>query len=275
MLVEDPRDTIKTLCQFSSTSFNWHSFKENYERIKGLVKPISSQHTDTHFYSLSIYGLIKPSESAAKGEYQLSAVGKVLCQSLAEGRINDYKRILSNLLINNSKKGLLFREFINFVKARSKASNDDVIKLVEGISAKKESKNTIGIIARTIIAWSEDAGLIGRDKERKIIWFVAQEPEQELTIDQFWQILLKKYKYLRQSEIFGIEHIYVDILELRTIVCIELSWPIEKFDSYLVKLLDSEMGERVRLYGAPTSFFSDKQNFSYMERVYAYIMIKV
>jgi hypothetical protein len=224
---------------------------------------------------LSIYGLIKPLESAARGEYQLSAVGITLCQSLADGQINDYRKILSNLLINNSEKGALFRKFINFVRERRKASDDDVLKFVEDIAGKKERKTTTGIIARTLMAWSEDAGLIGRERGNKVIWFIAQEPRRELTIDQFWEILLEKYKSLRQSEIFGIEHIYVDILELRTVVCTELSWPSEEFDAYLVKLLDSRMGESIRLYGAPTSYFSDRQNFTYIGRVYAYIMIKV
>jgi hypothetical protein len=273
MLVEDPRDTIKALCQLSNVHVNWHSYKKKYEQIKGLAKPISSQHTDTHFYSLSIYGLIKASESAAIGEYELTAVGKALCKSLDDGRIDEYRKVLSNLLIN-SKKGSLFKKFIVFVKARKRTSDSDVFRFVESILGGKRKRTTIEIVGRTLISWCEECGLIGRDRKNRVVWYIAQEPKRELTISQFFQILLEKYEQLRQSEIFGVERIYVDIIELRTIVCAELSWPIELFDSYLVKLLDSQLGEKIKLTGAPTSYFAGQQNFSYLGRLYAYIRIR-
>jgi hypothetical protein len=276
MLVEDPRDTIRALCEISNIPINWHSYKETYEKTKGLAEPISSQHNDTHFYSLSIYGILKPSESGIKGEYQISSIGQALCQSLEDNRIDDYRKILSSILINNRAKGRIFRDFINFVKVRGMTSYEQIPKYIKKKYGKNKKDSTIGIMARTLMAWSEEAGLIGRDKEREIVWVIGQKPRQELTIQQFWGQLVKKYKQLRKSEIFGMENIYVDILELRTIMCAELSLSIEDFDSLLVRLLDSEeYSERIRLYGAPTSFFADKENFRYKDRVYAYIMIKV
>lgn len=278
MLVEDPKDTIRALCELNNATINWHSYKEKYEKVKSLSRSISSQHNDTHFYSLSIYGIIRPTESS-KTEYRISPVGKGLCKSLTEGHIDDYKKILSNILLNNPKKGRLYREFINFVKIRNKASYDDVLgftkELADRISLKRKSKETIEIISRTLMAWSEEAGMIGRDKDRKTVWFVSELPKPELAMQAFWEVLLDKYKQLRHSEIFGIEHIYVDILELRTIVCADLSITTEDFDAYLTSLLDSKVGDKIRLYGAPTSFFTDKENFTYKGKVYAYITIKV
>lgn len=274
MLVEDPRDTLKALCALSDVSISWQSFKEKYEEIKRANRPISSQHTDTHFYSLSVYGIIKPAECGGISEYLISPVGKSLCQSLSEGRLNDYRKILSSILLNNTKKGPIFRAFMKFVKEKKQVTNEDILKFIGDSPITKGSKS-IGLIARTLVAWCEEAGLIEVDKERKIVWYISQEPKKELTLEQFSGMLLEKYKQLRKTEIFGLQNIYVDILELRTLICAELAVSIEEFDDLLNQVLDSELGEIIRLYGAPTSFFANKENFSYNGRVYAYIMIKV
>ena len=273
MLVEDPRDTIRVLCDLPQI-ITWHSYKEKYERMKGLFKPISTQHADTHFYSLSIYGIIEPLESSAKGQYKLSVAGKALCESLVNDRIADYQRILANVLINNSKKGHIFRQFLDFIQTKNSVSFEEVSTFVQNLLKKRLDSPTVSIVARTLMAWSEDAGLIEKDTERKIVWLIKQKPKITLSLEQFWVLLNNHYKNLRQSEIFGIEHIYVDILELRTIICLELSWPNEEFDSYLSGLLDSEIGNNIKLYGAPTSFFSNRENFTYKGRIYAYIAIR-
>jgi hypothetical protein len=273
MLVEDPRDTIKALCDLPDC-FSRQSFKDKYEWIKGLAKPISSQHTDTHFYSLSIFGIIEPLESGAKGLYKLSVAGKALCQSLRNEDIQNYQKILANVLLNNSNKGKLFRDFVALAKSKTTMTLEDVSKYVKKVKEVKKDSTTIGIVARTLLAWCEDAGLIERDNDREIIWFIASGSKKYISLDEFWSLLCSKYRILTQSEIFGLERIYVDILELRTLICLDLSWSNEDFNNYLSQVLDSEREDKIKLYGAPTSFFSDRENFSYKGRIYAYISIR-
>lgn len=275
MLNEDPRETIKALCRLSNSVIDWELYKSTYEDLIGREKPISKQHADTHFYTLSIYGLIAPSQSARKGKYSITTVGRMLCKSLAKGSMEEYKRILANVLLNNSEKGHFFRSFIAFVKSSDKVTYDDILRFVEN-KLLKEKTTRIGIVARTLRAWSKDAGLIETDKERKLIWSIKEAKKKSRpSLKEFWTILLDKYLFLRESEIFGIENIFVDILELRTLVCIDRPWSNEEFNQYLVKLLDSEYGEKIRLYGAPTSVFSNRENFGYKGRVYAYIRMEV
>ena len=271
MLVEDPKFTIQVLCNLPDY-FNWQMYKDKYEQMKGLSRPISRQHADTHFYSLSIFGIIEQVD-LGRGKYKLSISGKVLCKYLFENRIFKFKNCLANILLNNQKKGEIFRSFFEFVSNKGKVNYDEIHTFLKKINTDK-NKSAIEIMARSLIAWSEEAGLIERDTQQKIIWPVKQEPKKDISIEEFWNFLCKKYLELKKSEIFGIEKIYVDILQLRTAICLELNIENEEFNKLIIRLLDSEKGDNIKLYGAPTSFFSGRENFSYMNRVYAYITIR-
>lgn len=274
MLNEDPRETIKALCRLSNSVIDWELYKRTYEDLVDLGKVISKQHADTRFYTLSIYGLIAPIQSAGRGKYSITTVGRMLCKSLAKGSMEGYERILANVLLNNSEKKHLFRSFIAFVKSRDRVTYDNILRFVENKILKEKTTRT-GIVTRTLVAWSKEAGLIETDKKRKLLWSIKEAKKKvALLLKEFWTILLEKYLLLKESEIFGIEHIFVDILELRTLVCIDLSWTNEEFNQYLAKLLDSEYGEKIRLYGAPTSVFNNRENFTYKGRVYAYIKMR-
>ena len=273
MLVEDPRDTINTLC-YLPDCFDRKSFKEKYEWVKGLVKPISSQHTDTHFYSLSTFKIIEPLQSGAKGLYKLSIAGKILCQSLKNEDFKNYQKVLSSILLNNSDKGKLFRDFMSLAKSKTTLTFADVFNYVSQVKEGKKDKTTIEFVVRTLLAWCEDAGLTEKDNQRQIIWSIASDTKKLISMNDFWLLLCAKYETLKQSEIFGLEHIYIDVLELRTLICLDLSWSNEDFNNHLTQILDSDKDGKIKLYGAPTSFFSDKENFSYKGRVYAYISIR-
>lgn len=261
MLVEDPEDTIKTMCLFRETTLDWNSFKSAYEEIKQRVTPIHKKHADTHFYSLSIYKLIVQSESAPRGTYRLSSIGKELCECLDKSDMNRFRQILSTILLNNPRKGQLFKDFLSFVNEQKKRTKKEMYVQFKELPA------------RTLIAWSRAAGLIEADRD--FVWGLSQKGKETLTLEQFRKKLVKAYKDMSKSEMLGIEKIFVKIGELRQKICIDHSWMFEEFDEYLGRLLDSPFGEKIRLYGAPSSVFDERENFMYHEKLYIYIRIKV
>jgi len=126
---------------------------------------------------------------------------------------------------------------------------------------------------RTLIAWSKAAGLIEAD--RSFVWSLPQEKKEFLTLEQFREKLVKTYKDMSKSEMLGIEKIFVEIGELRQRICIDHRWSFQEFDKYLRRLVDSPFGEKIRLYGAPSSVFGERESFMYRKRLYIYIRIKV
>ena len=261
MLVEDPEDTIKAMCRFKETTLDWNRFKSTYEEIKQRATPVHEKHADTHFYSLSIYKLIIRPESAPRGTYKLSSIGKELCECLGKSDMIRFKQILSNVLLNNPRKGQLFEDFLSFVNKQEKRTRKEIY---------AQFKELPG---RTLIAWSQSAGLI--EANRDFVWGLPQKEREILTLEQFREKLIEKYKAMSESEMLGIEKIFVEIGELRQRICIDNSWSYKEFDGYLRRLLDSSFGERIRLYGAPSSVFAEMESFMYHERLYIYLRIKV
>jgi len=261
MLVEDPEDTIKTMCRFKETTLELKSFKSAYEEIKQRVTPIHEKHAHTHFYSLSIYKLIVPSESAPKGTYRLSSIGKELCECLDKSDMKRFRQILSTILLNNPRKGQLFKDFLSFVNEQKKRSRKEIY---------LQFKELPG---RTLIAWSKAAGLIEADRD--FVWGLPLKEKEVLTLEQFREKLVEMYKDMSKSEMLGIEKIFLEIGEIRQKFCIDHSWSFEEFDEHLRRLLDSPFGEKIRLYGAPSSLFDEREKFMYHGRLYIYIRIKV
>jgi len=261
MFVEDPEDTIKTMCRFRETTLDLNSFKSAYEEIKKRVTPIHEKHAHTHFYSLSVYKFIVPLESAPKGTYSLSSTGKELCECIDKSDMNRFRQILSTILLNNPRKGQLFKDFLFFVNEQKKRTREEIY------AQFKE------LVARTLIAWSKAAGLV--EANRNFVWGLPQKEKEILTLEQFREKLVEIYNDMSKAETFGIEKIFVEIGEMRQKFCIDHSWSFEEFDDLLRRLLDSPFGEKIRLYGAPSSVFAKKEIFMYHERLYIYIRIKV
>lgn len=261
MLVEDPEDTIKAMCKFKDVILNWKSYKTAYEEIKHRTDPIHEKHADTHFYTLSIYKLIIPCENAPKGTYRLSNVGKRLCECLEKSDTPKFQKILSTVLLNNPVKGQLFREFLKFVNEKRKRTKREICYRFRGIPG------------RTLIAWAKSAGLIEINQD--LVWGLPQKDAEHINLDQFRKELIEAYTELSSSSIVGLENIFVEIAELRQLICIKHSWSIEIFDDYLRRLLDSPFEDRVRLYGAPPSMFIKENEFVQNNKSYIYIRIKV
>lgn len=260
MLVEDPEDTLKTLCRLQDSLITWDSFKAEYEKTKNRErKPVDEKTTDTHFYTLGVFELIVLS-GAETASYKITQIGKDICSSLSKSNTGDIHAKLRSILLSNADKGQLFEDFLNFV-------------------AKPTPRKAIferfhEIPARTLIAWSRYAGLV--EVEGEMIWRLHL-PAQELpSEDAFFSTLISTYNEMQKTETPGIRRIFVDINEIRRNVCYKLNGlSVSEFDSYLRKILDSARGKSIRLYGAPSSVFEERRNFAYKSRVYAYLSIGV
>jgi hypothetical protein len=260
MLVEDPEDTMKTMCQFRDTTLDLYRFKTTYEEIKQRSTPIHEKHAHTHFYTLSLYGLIVPSESGPKGVYRISPIGKEICDCLERSDAKKLRQILSSILLNNPRKGQLFKDFLKFVSERPKVLKKEIYTQFKALPG------------RTLIAWSKAAGLIESDKD--FVWSLPRE-KKIVTLEQFKEKLVEAYKEINKPQMLGVEKIFVEISELRQRICVDFSWSLKEFDEYLTRLLDSPFGEKIRLYGGPSSVFEESKNFMYGDRLYIYIRIKV
>jgi hypothetical protein len=261
MLVEDPRETLTALCTFADSEVDWNAFKLSYEKVIGRTeKPIAKGHADTHFYTLTLFKLLLPSE-ARKSTYRLSLIAKKLCTLLKEPNKKDqYQKILSELLLNNPSKGKLFEEFLKFVMERKSKNEID--------------KRFNPIPARTLIAWSLEAGLIQKYKD-----YIQAIHRQKIkfTQAQFWEILTETYNEMQATEVFGIKRIYVPIGELRFNVGVKLGLKTEEFDETLKHLLSTEYGSKITLHGAPTDVFekNKEETFNYKNKLFVYLSMRV
>lgn len=263
MLVEDPRETIETMCPFKDKIVTWDQFKNAYEEKIGRTNnPVSIGTVDTHFYTLTQFNLLIPTQEKAT-QYMLSSLGKRICRYLREPNIQEYKKCLRNILLNNEKKGPLFRAFLRNIRSK-----------------KSSTKHTLGqyfksVTLRSLISWSLEAGLIEYDRDKDLIWCLRTKPKTELLLEEFWEKLVNLYKELQRTDIFLIEKVFVDITEIRANFCAEENWELDDFDENLRNVLKSRYGKKIRLYGGPSSIFVGKRNFVYKGKIYAYIRIKV
>lgn len=261
MLVEDPEDTIKAMCSLSGGTLELSSFKSAYERIKKRKKPIHEKNAHTHFYSLSVYGLITPTKAGEKALYEISGIGKELCESLNLGNTERFQQMLCNILLNNLSKGHLFRKFLTYVGQQKK------------IARKEIYKNFRELPGRTLIAWSKAAGLI--EANREFVWGLPKKRKPHLTAKDFQKELLRVYLGLTHSDVIGIRNVFVRIQQIREKICVDHLLSYKEFDEYLTKAIDSSFGEKIRLYGGPSSAFKEGESFMYQNKLYLYIRIKV
>ena len=260
MLVDDPTNTLLAMCYFKDDIVDLNKYKKKYEeKIGREYNPIHIKTAHTHFYTLTSFGFLLKTD--IKGTYILSNESKQLCNYMLESNIEAYKDALRYILINNPKTSELFKDFIEFVKIKSYRLRNEVYNRYKTLTSK------------TLIAWSIEAGLI--DEHDKKMWYIPPKNKIEFSDDEFWEDVKTKYSELRKSEIFGIDKVYVDIRDLSFQFCIQYRWTQEEFDEKLRANLDTKFGLDIMLYGAPTSYFENKKNFFYNDRVYAFIRIMV
>ena len=260
MLVRDPKETIMAMCKLEKT-FNLQDFTFQYEVVKKLEKPIHVKNAHTHFYSLRLFGFIEQVESKPKGVYQKTETANEICRLMHK----DAKKIASKiryLLLHNFEKGPLFQDFKNFAKEKKEFSLDDV---------KKRYK-----VWRTIpslIEWSILARIIDIDREEEKMWYLKEKEGKDIPIKEFWNALKEIFYRMKSETAFGTDIFYVDITKIRTSMCLKWTWPNEKWDKHMTKLLKSPLGKNLRLYGSTPSTFETKETFSFKDTLYAYIGI--
>lgn len=261
MLVRDPEHCIQALCELED-QINLETYKEKYEETRHLVKPIHIKNAHTHFYSLTIFGLIQQSLIAPLGNYEKTKEGTRICKLLKKKRHSEVKKIMRYLLKNNFKKGKLFRDFENFVKAKKKVTFKEVDERYDEITA------------ASLREWSAYANIINYDKKLQKIWNVEYEKKVQIPLKKFKEKLIRYYDKFQESEILGLESVFVYINKIRTEMCLEFNCSNDYWNELMTKLLDSKFGEKIRLYGSIPSEFEGKENFNYNGTLYALIRIK-
>lgn len=259
MLVEDPDDTLKTICALGNIEINKEIFTKEYERVKGRTKPIHKKHADTHFYSLTTFKFLVPS-GLRKGIYCQSKIMKQLCVLRNDSnKKSEYETIISNILVNNEKKGKLFEKFLNFIRERKTQKE-----------IHENFKNELNeLTIRALIAWSKYAGLIFESGGYlQSIPIKKSKPKFE----NFFTALKKSYNERNKSEIYGYKRVAILISELRSDLIFELGISKVQFDDYLTELIKKDI--TIQVYGAPMGVFSEEDSFIYENKKYYYLSMR-
>jgi hypothetical protein len=258
MLVEDPRETLETLCFFRDSDVDKDTFVKKYEEVIGRTyRPIHEKNGHTHFYSLTTFKLLTKTNY---NKYHLSVVAKELCEYLKDpAKIEDFQNLLSDVLKTNETKGDLFEEFLRFLRVKK--------------TKKEISEKFKGTPARTLIAWSKLAGLIIQDGQ---IFQSIPQKKKKTDSNTFKKILIEYYKKSENSDIFGIQRLFIPIHELRDDVCIKLGISPEVFDKFLTELLETDFGSNISLHGGTTKAYEKKgnQTFKYHNKIYLLISLR-
>jgi hypothetical protein len=264
MLVEDPRDTINALCRLKKTEINWNDFKIEYEKIKfAQIYPNifkgSKKNIDAHFYTLTTFHFLVPYKGK-KGLYILGNHALELCRGLGKNDISNIRQfheIFSSILLENERKGELFRCFQTFV---SKGKNREQIYSEFG-----------NVPSKTLIAWTKFAGLT---MENKNVIQAVPDNKENLTQASFMEKLENFYNRLESTGEFGIKRLFIPFGELRFLFFIQFGTTKEEFDFFLRMILDSEYRSLISLSGGTVDSYNEDNRFFYNDKNYLYISLK-
>lgn len=264
MLVEDPDDTLSTLCFFLNGTLDRDVFAEEFIKLKRKKtdvffqnKDMTDSNIDAHFYTLTTFYFFIKNENK---KYQLSPSAIKLCNFKKDGNWRDYQTLLSKMLLDNDRKGKVYQEFIKFVE--SKRTKQEIFEKFKIIPSK------------TLIAWSKHAGLIIEYKELITIFHYK---DIKPSLAEFKTVFISFYKESDQTKIFGIRNIYVPIGELRFYICSKFGMTKKEFDEYLTKLLLSEFGKNIELHGSTSKVFQEEEaeTFLFMDKLYVFLSVRV
>jgi len=257
MLVDDPKNTILALCDIKSKAITKNLYKTSYEKIIGREnKPISRQHTDTHFYALKQFRLILPHKMA---NYRVSQTVFDLCDSIDSENEENYKKFLRTIILN-SEKGELFDKFLNTFNSK-KLSKNELSKIFKPFPTK------------TLLAWCYEAGFIDKGKEK---YWKINFNEKPPSLATFLKTLKEVYSKMRKNKILGLQRVYIEIDEIRDAVSANLEIRRESFNDYLRQVLENHKS-KIRVHGAPPE---DKKKsdidflFESKGKVYHYLSIE-
>jgi len=260
MLVEDPEDTIKTMCFFQNKELDVSDYKAQYEKLKGFEKPIHKKNAHTHFYSLTLLKLLVPI-SGKKAKYQLSPIAKDLCRIVNDSnKSEEYQQKFSNLLLTNEDKGELFKKFLDFVS--TKRNKKEIYEIFKPIPS------------RSMISWLSYAGLLEQKKD--IIQAKKMGKTGKISLAKFEQVFIKAYHELNKSEIFGIRRIYIPIEELQFHISVETRLSKDAVYDMLTKLILKDKSEKIILHGASTKAYEDNKmdKFNYNNKDYVFLSLR-
>lgn len=257
MLVDDPEITLQTLCKFRDQEVDKRIFTSMYEQIAQKTVPIRDKNADCHFYTLTSFKFL--TSTGIKGMYKLSHIGYKICSLQNDpNNLKEFQNVLSQLLLQNEKKGQLFKDFLEFLTI-PKTQYEIFL----------EFKRFTGI---TLIAWSKLAGLIVEYDGQYQAIPITNELINKI---KFEKALIKTYHELEKGDKSGHKRLVIPIGEMRFIICVELGINKENFDEMLRNYLESkEYGRDFELFGAPVNVFIEKIPFEFRNKLYIYLSLK-
>jgi len=226
-----------------------------------------SKSVEMHLYMLTTLKLVDAREEGGVRKYLRTPLGSRLCSSRTDpSREDDYRKCLRSVLMLSNTTGPFFRRFLSIIDRRLKERNP--ISLLE---IKRLFK---GETARTLYSLGKEAGLIAERNGLLILQPTRHDDIKDF--QKFRQEVEKAYEAFVEREIAGthLRTIYVEISKVRDIVLsvfglTELK-DSEKFDEMLRKLLDSEEGRNIHVYGAAPQWLPERKSPAFEETVFRY-----
>jgi len=248
-------------------SVTFDEFEKLLIKISHYSIKRGSKSVEMHLYMLTTLKLVETCEEGGVSTYFRSPLGDELCSGRTDPlRQEDYRKRLRSVLMLNDVTGPFFRRFLSIIDRRLRQHNP-----ISLIDIKRLFR---GETARTLYSLGKEAGLIAERNGLLIL-----RPSRQNNIEdfrKFRQEVEKAYKASKRRERTGaqLRTIYVEISKVRDIVLsvFGMTGPgdKERFDRMLQKLLDSEEGRNIHVYGAAPQWLPERSDPTFEEKVFRY-----
>lgn len=262
MLVEDPKEALIALFKHPDDVITDSSYIKVYKQIKYKKqrdeKSVGETKAETHLGSFRIYDLVEQIPSMSKGNNRITITGKLLSDIWKKEKNikknNDFKKVLADILLNNSYKGSLYKKFLKFMEKE---------RTVDEVKRKYKWRT-----AYTLLAWCELVDLlapVGNGRFKKIF---VKKKLKKIPLEKFWKGVCSAYEEIRKID-YDKKRIIVDFADMRQRVTYNLHLSESKeFDIHFTKLMKSKCREFINLHGGVVGDFDPVKNFEFKGRLY-------
>jgi len=248
-------------------SITFHEFENLLIRTSRHSIERGSKSVEMHLYMLTTLKLVEARTEEGVLRYFRTPLADRLCHSRADlSRRDDYRKRLRSVLMRNNITGIFFRRFLSIIGNRFEQRNP--------ISLGEIKRLFKGETARTLYSLGKEAGLIADSNGLLFLQPVRQENIEDF--QKFRQEVEKVYEAFKVRETTGthLRAIYVEISKMRDIVLstfgLTESKDKRKFDKMFRKLLESEDGRNIHLYGAAPQWLPERNAPTFEEMVFRY-----
>lgn len=233
----------------------------------------NSKSTEMHLYTLTTLKLVK-TQNIGKRKYSMSDLGEQICEVHGDpSNIKPYRKRLLSIIKRNRKVGPVFNNFLQVIKNRS-LENDP-------IHVNEISKMFLGGTSRTLYMFGIETDSI--IDNNGLLGIRSEINEKEITLDEFKKKMINIFRTIQNKRKKGIEPkiIYIDIARIRDIFLTKYGiTENEKFDNLLKRLIESDIGKDIHVYGTAPQWFTQHSKedneeliFKHKGKIYVYISI--